>query len=92
MTTKKEATLSFPARLVRGELKEVQQRLLRCIGKGGPVRMDAGNVLEVDATGVQLLLSFLKSAETAQIEVQWTVRSKPFVEAFDENRAKELLR
>lgn len=88
--TKKQGTCALPARLVREEASALHARLLEHLAEVDAVELDAANVLEADGIGVQLLLSFLKSAKAKGTPVVFLSQSNALAAAIRSSGAEEL--
>ncbi len=77
MTENGTVTLDLPAELQIRNLEELKSELLRAL-QFSTVTLNAAAVSRADTAGMQLLLSFLKSAEAAGIRVRWQSPSETF--------------
>jgi len=85
--------IAFPAYMTRGELAPVRDLLLQLLAEGeAPLSLDATNVLSIDATGIQLLLSFFRSAAQQGREVTLVQHSEAIERALALHHAEELIR
>jgi anti-anti-sigma factor len=84
--------IAFPACLTKGELAPVRDLLLQSLAGGEqPLLLDAANVLSIDATGIQLLLSFFRSATQQGREVTLVQRSEAIERALALHHAEEFI-
>jgi len=84
------SNIALPARVIRGDLTGLRRRLLKGLDSKEALRLDAANVLEADGAGVQLLLSFIKTAAERGGPVTVTARSAALAEAIAGHRAEEM--
>ncbi len=84
------SNIALPARVVRGDLAGIRRRLLKGLDAKEAPRLDAANVLEADGAGVQLLLSFIKTAAERGNPVTVTARSAALAGAIAGHRAEEM--
>ena len=55
--------------------------LLQSLEGGAPIRIDLGDLVEVDTAGVQLLLAYRHEARRRGIEVEWVDATPTLLDA-----------
>ncbi|MCB0218997.1 MAG: STAS domain-containing protein [Chrysiogenetes bacterium] len=80
---------ALPACLVRGQLDQLRQSLRELIDAEAKIEIDAGNVIEIDAAGLQLLLSGAVYARENGKVFSYNLVSDPVREAAKANRLDE---
>lgn len=71
MTAPAYKTVHFDDRLTIAETADWYLRLLELMLAGQPLRMDLQAIQRIDMAGLQLLVSFAKTAERLQLAVDW---------------------
>lgn len=71
MSSGEPSALALGGQLVAGRLGEVHTALLARLGAGGDVRVDAGGVEGIDASGFQLLVAFRQAVEGQGRRCTW---------------------
>ena len=61
-----------------GEAKNLHAKLEKSLFEAQHVILDASQVEEVDTASIQLLISFVKSAQASNLNVSWKETSKIF--------------
>jgi anti-anti-sigma regulatory factor len=69
-------TVTLPERLEMTGVVALHQQLVEALRAGGPVMVDASQVVAVDTASAQALLTFALSAREARVDVSWK-RSEP---------------
>lgn len=91
MARKKKETYALPACLVRGQLDQASQDLREFIDARPEVKVDAGNVIEIDAPGLQLLIAASLYAHEQGKSFAMTEVSDPVREGARSNRVEGAL-
>lgn len=55
--------------------------MMDALDKGQPVKINAGAVERIDTAGLQALCSFVETAHTRNLDVNWEVQSESFKNA-----------
>ena len=56
-------------------------KIVDCVNAANEIKIDASEVAQVDGSGLQLLCSLIKTAESKQINVTWTGNNESLQEA-----------
>lgn len=84
--------LVLPRELCVPEVAALRAACLECIGRDGPhAAIDASSVEEVDASGVQLLLSLSRELSARGRALQLVAPSKPLLNALETLGVRALL-